>query len=233
MHYQSLSPQLPQPSHQPNGSHKEISSSFKCHSPDATEVISLQTGYLSSSVATTTGHGTEECPWRIHVSKGQRIKIHLFDFSNLRNGAIPYHQNIIQNTSFLPSSGKASLSSSSSSLSFSSSFHFSIPPKEQYCKVLATFGELDPITQELSGSYPLTSCHLSGIGVMRETVGTNGFRKKLVFTSKTNFVSIHLNSSDIGDSTRKHNLLFHFEGLKFFHFNSKVFVHECIYISIL
>ena len=47
------------------------------------EVVGLTApmGYLSNSVAATSGVGATSCPWRITLSPGQRINITLIDFA--------------------------------------------------------------------------------------------------------------------------------------------------------
>ena len=43
--------------------------------------VSGTSGYISNVVTNQTGCGSHECPWRITVSRGQRIKFTLLDYS--------------------------------------------------------------------------------------------------------------------------------------------------------
>ena len=45
--------------------------------------LRVQSGYLSTSVTTSTGRGAADCPWRLTVADGQRINLTLINFAGV------------------------------------------------------------------------------------------------------------------------------------------------------
>lgn len=45
--------------------------------------VRADSGYLSSSVTTSTGRGGADCPWRLSVARGQRINLTLINFARV------------------------------------------------------------------------------------------------------------------------------------------------------
>lgn len=56
-----------------------------CHTCDFIKAQGLS-GYISSLVTSDTGCGSAECPWRIAVEPGQRIRVTLHDYGSPSSG---------------------------------------------------------------------------------------------------------------------------------------------------
>ena len=52
-----------------------------CSSSSSIQATQLPTGYLSSIIADETNCGSRDCPWKVAVPSGQRIRISLLDFA--------------------------------------------------------------------------------------------------------------------------------------------------------